>query len=124
MEDSSLLALRRRVGGPEEGRERTGSWLPTTGGRIFAARPVLPGPIRAVQSSRSHRTVVSVPSHMTDRPGGLALGDAHRRTGREYQRRLKTEEEAEPWDPGPDVRERAGSWDSEVVAHAQAGVGL
>ncbi|CAN0233119.1 unnamed protein product [Lampetra fluviatilis] len=26
MADSSLLALRRRVGGPEEGRERTGSW--------------------------------------------------------------------------------------------------
>ncbi|CAN0060538.1 unnamed protein product [Lampetra planeri] len=43
---------------------------------------------------------------------------------RERRVPAKTEEEAEPWDPEPNVRERAGSWDSEVVAHAQAGVGL
>ncbi|CAN0298239.1 unnamed protein product [Lampetra planeri] len=91
------------------------------------AQKILSGPNRAFLGCRSHRTVDSVPSHTTDRPGGLALDRATFPDPiNEVEVRAGTlcGSEAGPWDPRPDVRVRAGLRDPVVVIHTQAGVGL
>ncbi|CAM9644759.1 unnamed protein product [Lampetra planeri] len=106
MADSSLLALRRRAGGPEEGVSE-----------LTAADHRRPDPRGTGGSSRPAPCLPGLPEPTDGRQCPVPY-DGLARAG------TLCGSEAGPWDPRPDVLVRAGLRDPVVVIHTPAGVGL